>query len=215
MKKRITLLLLLLACLTGIRAQQTFTGPKSSYQNGEQVLTFDNDKLTARISVKEGAPFLGFDKNPQIYVYVKNKNVENLSIDPKTFKCSYEKKGKIKNVEVYTAKVLYEKVDNNIFWAMSNNKTETSKVESTSKDKHGNKERQQSTVTTSVYTGEADREREYTKAKIDEVYLRRNDLEAGQEVEGMIVTDRVKADTFRFIMVLDGDTYQFDCNFGD
>ena len=118
-----------------------------------------------------------------------------------------EKRGKRKELNVYTANEYLKKLKKNILWFGPDN-VEKVNATTTIKDGQGQKTgKVESTV--SVYTGGQDAAYSDAEEYVRKEYLKRNTVFSGQELNGIIAVENPKGKPFELHLKLGDEMYVF------
>lgn len=190
--------IILLMTINALSAQNLYENPIRAYIDGTEVLSYKTEEyeisLAPRLSDKE----YGFGKELKLVLVLKNDDENPVDFNPANIKAYTEKKGKRKELDVYTANEYLKKLKKNILWFGPDN-VEKVNATTTIKDGQGQKTgKVESTV--SVYTGGQDAAysdaEEYVRKDAEEYvrkeYLKRNTVFPVQELNGIIAVENRK-----------------------
>ena len=201
-------LLSLLLCSILSFSQTQHNNPIHTYIDGIEVLSYKTEEyeisLAPRLSDKE----YGFGKELKLVLVLKNDGEIPVDFNPANIKAYTEKKGKRKELNVYTANEYLKKLKKNILWFGPDN-VEKVNATTTIKDGQGQKTgKVESTV--SVYTGEQDAAYSDAEEYVRKEYLKRNTVFSGQELNGIIAVENPKGKPFELHLRLGDEMYVFN-----
>lgn len=201
-------LLSLLLCSILSFSQTQHNNPIHTYIDGIEVLSYKTEEyeisLAPRLSDKE----YGFGKELKLVLVLKNDGEIPVDFNPANIKAYTEKKGKRKELNVYTANEYLKKLKKNILWFGPDN-VEKVNATTTIKDGQGQKTgKVESTV--SVYTGGQDAAYADAEEYVRKEYLKRNTVFSGQELNGIIAVENPKGKPFELHLRLGDEMYVFN-----
>lgn len=207
MKKNI--LSLLFVCLSFCAySQNEYTTPHAAYVDGEQLLVYDNDKVFISAIARITSQDYGFGNDLKIALSITNKSDTPFNFIPEESTAYEIRKGKEKELKVYSSKEFLKRMRKNILWFGPDN-VENVSVSTEVKDGTGKKIGSVSSKT-QVYTGAADEAFDNAEEYVRKNYLKKNTLIKGNEVKGVLAVQKPKGDSVFFNLKVGEDVYVFN-----
>ena len=201
-------LLSLLLCSTLSFSQTQHNNPIHTYIDGIEVLSYKTEDMELSIAPRLASKEYGLGKELKLVLVLKNDGEAPVDFNPANIKAYTEKRGKRKELNVYTANEYLKKLKKNILWFGPDN-VEKVNATTTIKDGQGQKTgKVESTV--SVYTGGQDAAYSDAEEYVRKEYLKRNTVFSGQELNGIIAVENPKGKPFELHLKLGNDMYIFN-----
>lgn len=199
--------IILLAAINILSAQTLYENPLRAYIDGAEVLSYKTEEYEISLAPRLSDKAYGLGKELRLILALKNDGEIPVDFNPANIKAYTEKKGKRKELNVYTASEYLKKLKKNILWFGPDN-VEKVNATTTIKDGQGQKTgKVESTV--SVYTGGQDAAYSDAEEYVRKEYLKRNTVFAGQELSGIIAIDSPKGKSFVVHIELNDNHYIF------
>lgn len=200
--------IILLAAINALSAQTLYENPLRAYIDGAEVLSYKTEEYEISLAPRLSDKAYGLGKELKLVLVLKNDGEIPVDFNPANIKAYTEKKGKRKELNVYTASEYLKKLKKNILWFGPDN-VEKVNATTTIKDGQGQKTgKVESTV--SVYTGEQDAAYSDAEEYVRKEYLKRNTVFSGQELNGIIAVENPKGKPFELHLKLGNDMYVFN-----
>lgn len=200
--------IILLAAINALSAQTLYENPLRAYIDGAEVLSYKTEEYEISLAPRLSDKAYGLGKELKLVLVLKNDGEIPVDFNPANIKAYTEKKGKRKELNVYTANEYLKKLKKNILWFGPDN-VEKVNATTTIKDGQGQKTgKVESTV--SVYTGGQDAAYSDAEEYVRKEYLKRNTVFSGQELNGIIAVENPKGKPFELHLKLGNDMYIFN-----
>lgn len=199
--------IILFTAINALSAQTLYENPIRAYIDGTEVLSYKTDEHEISLAPRLSDKAYGLGKELKLVLVLKNNGEAPVDFNPANIKAYTEKKGKRKELNVYTASEYLKKLKKNILWFGPDN-VEKINAATTIKDGQGQRTgKVESTV--SVYTGGQDAAYSDAEEFVRKEYLKRNTVFAGQELSGIIAIDSPKGKSFVVHIELNDNHYIF------
>lgn len=199
--------IILLAAINALSAQTLYENPLRAYIDGAEVLSYKTEEYEISLAPRLSDKAYGLGKELKLVLVLKNDGEIPVDFNPANIKAYTEKKGKRKELNVYTANEYLKKLKKNILWFGPDN-VEKVNATTTIKDGQGQKTgKVESTV--SVYTGGQDAAYSDAEEYVRKEYLKRNTVFSGQELNGIIAVENPKGKPFELHLKLGDEMYVF------
>ncbi len=189
-------------------SQDIYNTPEIRYINGVRVQRYADNHLDMG-SYAERKSGYGLGKETNVFFAISNIGKELIDVDPSKITAYYiDKNNNEKPLKIYSYEEYLKKTKRNILWFGPDN-VEKATAKTEVKNSNG---QVLGTVETKAetYTGANKEAQINAESDISKIYLKRNTLDAGQSMKGIVVIQKAKEDIFYVKVEIDKFTYIFE-----